>query len=201
MKKLIFLAILIFAPLALAQEHAPAAEGKAAAHEGEHAGDPYLTWKLVNFGVLAGALGYLLVKTLPGYFRSRTEEIRKSLEEATEARKRADERTAEIERRLASLGTAIEKLRTDSKEEMEHEAARTRERTERTLAKVQAQAEQEIVSASKHARSDLKNYAAKLALEIAEQRIRAGMTAQSQSALVDGFVKDLEQNHVRREAQ
>jgi hypothetical protein len=38
----------------------------------------------------------------------------------------------------------------------------------------------------------LKDYAAKLALDLAEQRIRARLNAATDAALVDGFIQDLE---------
>ena len=59
------------------------------------------------------------------------------------------------------------------------------------IAKIQAHAEQEIASAGKAARMELKRYSAELAIDLAEQKIRARMTPETQDALVRGFVRDL----------
>jgi F0F1-type ATP synthase membrane subunit b/b' len=56
---------------------------------------------------------------------------------------------------------------------------------------LQQQAQQEIETAGKLARRELKGFAAKLALDLAEQRIRTRLDANAESGLVDDFVKDL----------
>jgi len=52
-------------------------------------------------------------------------------------------------------------------------------------------AEQEIASAGKAARMALKRYAAELAVGLAEQKVRARMTPDTEDALVQGFVRNL----------
>jgi F-type H+-transporting ATPase subunit b len=59
------------------------------------------------------------------------------------------------------------------------------------IAKIQQHSEQEIASAGKAARMDLKRYAAELAVELAGQKVRARMTPETQDALVQGFVRNL----------
>jgi F0F1-type ATP synthase membrane subunit b/b' len=71
------------------------------------------------------------------------------------------------------------------------EIERLAQHTAAEIAKIQAHAEQEIASAGKAARTELKRYSAQLAVELAEQKIRARMTPQTQDALVRGFVRDL----------
>jgi F-type H+-transporting ATPase subunit b len=165
--------------------------------ESEEPGDPWLMWRTINFVLLAGALGFLIGKHAPGFFRNRDAEIQKALADATAARAEAEARVAEIEGRMAQLGAEIDKLRAESKEEMAHEAERTRGETARLVEKITQHSEQEIVSAAKHARADIKTYAAKLALELAETRVRAQMTPARQQGLVAGFLTDLETNHIR----
>ena len=66
-----------------------------------------------------------------------------------------------------------------------------RAETEAAIRKIQAQSEAEIASATKHAAQDLKAYAAKLALDVAEQQIRERMTVNTQEQFTDGFVSEL----------
>ena len=63
---------------------------------------------------------------------------------------------------------------------MQQEAERIRQETAQQIARLDAKAAQEIEAAGKTARRDLKEYAAKLALELAEQRIRNGADAGDQ---------------------
>jgi F-type H+-transporting ATPase subunit b len=118
--------------------------------------------------------------------------IRKDIVEAGEVRKEAETRAAEVERRLANLEAEIAALRAESGKEAEAEAGRFGRHTAAEIAKTQANAEQEIAAAGKAARLELKRYCADLAVRLAEQKIRARMTPETQDTLVRGFVRDLE---------
>ena len=167
--------------IAIAQEN----PGKAAA------GDPMLPWKVANVVLLVVGLGYLISKTLPAYFRSRTESIQKGISEAQQVKRDAEKRAAEMDARMNALGAEIERFRVEAHAEMEQEGARIREETGKQIEKLQKQAEYEIESAGKVARRELKQYAAKLALDLAEQRIRTRLDAATENGLVDGFIQDL----------
>ncbi len=163
-----------------------------AKHEEKEAEIPHeLEWKWVNFAILAAGLGYLAVKLGGPYFRTRSEEIRRGIEDAQEVKADAERRAAEIDARIRNLGVDIEQMRTGSRKEMEAENARLRAETAAELAKIQARAELEIASAAKHATQDLKAYSAQLALQLAEERLRATITPQNQDGLVRSFVRDL----------
>ncbi len=201
-----FLIFVASAALALCQEqpaaeHAPQGEhtvnaeaGKGGVEHGaaEQHGDPMIWWKWANFAILAGVLGYMIGKKAPGFFRARTEEIQRDIAEATRLREAAEAKVAEMESRLASLQSEVEKLRTEARSEMEHEGERIRQETARLIAKVQSNTEQEIESMAKHATHELKVYSAKLAIEMAEGRIRGAMSSGVQERLVEQFVRDLD---------
>ncbi|HEX8985566.1 MAG TPA: ATP synthase F0 subunit B, partial [Bryobacteraceae bacterium] len=184
----VLLTVLFSLPVWAAQ---PAPESSEAAHHGEE-GDPFLVWKVLNFAVLAGGLGYLIYKKSGSFFSARTAQIRKGLEESARLKKDAEARYAETERQLSGIGAEIERLRTRARQESEAEAGRLREETARELAKVQAQAAQEIVTAGKVARQELRVYSADLAVSLAERQIRERLTPEADGALLAGMVKDLE---------
>jgi F-type H+-transporting ATPase subunit b len=176
-----------------AEQHGAAAaakHGEAAAHENQ--GDPMIMWKWINFGILAIGLGYLVSKNLPPFFASRTEEIQKGIAEAAKMKADADARAASMEQRMAKLGAEIETLRSQGKAEMAAEGDRIRKESELLVAKLQSGAESEIESAAKAARQELKAYAARLAVDLAEQRIRARASSGSEAKLVDKFIHNLE---------
>ena len=149
-------------------------------------------WKWANFAVLAGGLGYIVAKNGKPFFTARSRQIRKDMLEAGEVRKEAEMRAAVVNRKLANLGADIERLRAESEQERAGETDRLRSHREAERAKIQAQAEREIESAAKSARLELKRYAAALAVELAERKIRARMNGEVQDALVAGFVNRLE---------
>ena len=48
-------------------------EGENKANPSAESGDPWITWKWINFAILAAGLGYLISKTAPAYFKGRSE--------------------------------------------------------------------------------------------------------------------------------
>ncbi|MCP5116149.1 MAG: hypothetical protein GY953_35430 [bacterium] len=163
-----------------------------AGEHGEDAGHSNVTlWKGVNFAILFGVLYWLLRKPAKRYFVSRSAGIREGIDEANKARQEAEERAAEMERRLANLDQEIEKLRESAGRDMAAEDARLQSETERATARIQAAAEQEIVSATNQARKRLRAYSAELAMELARQKVKQRMTPELADQLVSEFASDL----------
>jgi F0F1-type ATP synthase membrane subunit b/b' len=198
MKRLLF--SLVFALATFAQEHgAPAehkqsehgqtaAHGKEAAHEPE---GPSMILKWANFAILAAGLGYLIAKNAPAFFASRTAEIKKGLEEGAAMQREANERTAAMEARLKNLESEIAQLRAKAKEEIAAEGERVKKETDAAMAKIQANAENEIASAGKSERAKLKSFAAAIAVDIAEERLRGELNPTADSGLIRSFLKGL----------
>ena len=174
---LLLLAFAVIAQTPEVHEAAPA----------EHATDNWTLWKWANFAILMAVLGFLGAKHGGPFFRARGEEIRKGIADASVEKQAADERYAEVSRRLSNLESEIASMRADAREEMNAESERIRLETEQQLAKVHQHAEQEIVSVAKAERQELRNHAASLAIELAEQRIRERISPQLQDALVAKF--------------
>jgi F-type H+-transporting ATPase subunit b len=194
MKRAVLVLLLAAAPFAMpaAPQH-PAEEPAGKAHEsgeGEHAG--LEIWKWANFAVLAGIIVWAVNKNAGPFFDGRTRQIKKNLIEADDLRQQAEGRAADVDRRLSNLEAEIADLRGRSAREAEAESERLSRATAAEIAKLQAQAEQEIDGAGKAARLELKRYSAELAIGLAEQKIRARLTPETQDALVGGFVRQLE---------
>lgn len=179
------------------QEHAGETMEHGEAHEDARMPNE-IWWKLANFAILAGGLGYLASKYAGPYFRERGEGIRSGIAEAAAIRADAEARAAEIERRIGNLSGELENLRAKSSEEIAAEGARLQAETGTQIAKIQARAEMEIASAGKNARLELKAYSAQLALETAERQIRQEMNPATQNELADAFIHDLRgEGHAR----
>ena len=165
---------------------------ESAGHEAPEGPSPIWAW--ANFAILAGALGYLIVKKGGPWFQSRSLAIRKGIAEAEEIRREAEASAAEVDRRLAGLQTEIDSLRTNAQREQSAEAERIRQQAAADLARIQGHAAREIESAGKTARLELKRYAAQLAVDLAEQKIRRQMTPEVQAALIERFGRDLDRS-------
>ena len=161
------------------------------AESGEGHADNTIYWKWANFAILAGLIGYAIARNAPAMFRARTEEIQKDLHEASRRRQQAEARTAEIERRLADLGGELETMRGHARQEMEAEAQRMRTESARLLAKVESAAAQEIEALTKQSRRSLREHSARLALTLAEQKIRARVGAAEDEMLIGAFVEQV----------
>lgn len=164
----------------------------AAEHGGgaEHA-EPSIWWKWANFVLLAAFIAHMARKHLPPWFQSRTDEIQAGLKEAARMRETAERQVAEIEKRVANLQSEIANLKAEARKEMEAEAARIKNDTANTIARLESQAQFDIASATKLAATALKQKAAQLAVEIAAGDIRQRMTPAAQEQLVSSFVNQL----------
>jgi F0F1-type ATP synthase membrane subunit b/b' len=117
--------------------------------------------------------------------------IRKGLDEARQRREEADRRSAEVQAKLNNLGAEIASFRQNVLAEQNIQAERMRRQVETDLLQVAASAGQQIETLGKHLRLDLKRYASKLALELAEQRLLSRMTPAAQESLTHRFVESL----------
>ena len=174
-----------------------------ASKEAEHA-EPFKLWgkwvipgwvvellRWSNFVVLFGILGYLLRKPMGRFFSERGREILESIARGRRAGEDAAARLRDIEARLAGLEAEIARLREAAGTEAQADHGRLRARAQAEAEKIRAMAEQEIASLTKQARSEIKNYAAVLAVELAEQRIRARLTPERQDELLRRYAEDL----------
>ena len=185
--------VLTGASIAFGQETAGEKVGEHAESAEQNEMPNEIWWKWANFGILVIVLGYLVSKNAGPFFTSRSAEIQKGITDAAAVKAEAEARAKSIETRVSNLGAEVEALRKSSQEEIAKEGSRISAETTHTIAKMLAQAEQEIVTAGKNASLDLKAQAAELAMGIAEQEIRGRLTAQTQDGLVNSFVQDLKQ--------
>ena len=157
--------------------------------------EPAMVWQVANFVLLVAALGYLIAKKAPPFFNARSEQITRDIAASQKLRAEAEQHAAEIDRRLANLDAEIAAMRAESQAEIAAEGERQQKRTAAEIGKIDEHARQEIEAAGKAARADLKRYATSLAINLAQTKIRARMTADVQDELVRGFIRDLEPPH------
>jgi F-type H+-transporting ATPase subunit b len=137
----------------------------------------YWVFTMLNFAILAIAIIVPAKKLLPGMFRSRNASIQKSIEDARKASTEANVRLTSIQERLERLDAEIATIRSTAEEQGRAEEQRLLAATEEEKKKILQSAEQEIAAASASAQRDLKNFAAELAVSLAEKKISVSESA------------------------
>lgn len=186
---------------ALAQDHGgqapPAAGGAQPSHagqpeNGEHAESIWPTLaRLFNFGILVGVLVYFLKTPIVSYLAARSTQIRQDLVTAAEMRKTAAAQLDEIERRMQALPAELEALKVRGGEDVRAEEARIAQAAAAERERLLAQTAREIEMRLRLARRELTEYAAQLAVTVAQERIRRTMTPDDQLRLVDRYTSHL----------
>lgn len=148
-----------------------------------------LRWS--NFVILFGILGYLLRQPMRQFFAERGRAIVEGIARGRRAREEAAARLRDIEGRLVGLDAEIAQLRQAAMNEAQADHQHLRERARAEAEKIRVMAEQEIASLVKQARAELRNFAAALAVQLAEQRIRARLTPERQEALLRRYAQEI----------
>jgi F-type H+-transporting ATPase subunit b len=149
----------------------------------------YWIFNVINFAILAAGLIWVVRKAMPHGFAPRTTEIQKAIEEARKASADAAARLGEIESRLSRLDTEIEEIRHTAETDFSAEEQRIKADAERDAKNVVASAEQEIAAATRSAQRELKAFAAGLAIDLAEKKIKVDEA--TDQALVRNFAAQL----------
>jgi F-type H+-transporting ATPase subunit b len=144
---------------------------------------------VINFAIIFFFLASLMRKKLPGFFRGRTAAIQKGIEEARKMSEEARQRLSEVEGRLSRLDADIASMRGEADQNARAEEQRLQAASEEERKRIVTSAEQEISMAANAARRDLKTYAAELAVNLAEKKIRVEQDADQ--ALVREFTARL----------
>jgi F-type H+-transporting ATPase subunit b len=147
--------------------------------------------RVVNFGLLAGALVYFLRSPFAKYLADRGQQIRSDLVTAAEMKRNAAAQIEDIDRRMKALPAELEALRAQGAQEIAAEEARIRTAAAAERDRLLEQARREIEMQVKVAERELVNHAAELAVGVAGERIRKNITDDDRQRLVDRYVQQL----------
>ena len=147
--------------------------------------------KLLNFGLLVGALIYFLRSPVATYLATRSSQIRQDLVTAAEMRTAATAQLAEIETRMRTLPAELEALKRQGAEDVKAEQARITQTAAEERTRLLEQTRREIDMRMRIARRELTEHAAALAVVVAEGRIRRSITPDDQMRLVDRYATQL----------
>ena len=145
-------------------------------------------WAIPNFLILITILVYFAKDMLIGNMNTRREELAKVLRETEKARREAEALKAEYEAKLQDLGNELERLKAEMRAQGEDEKARILKAAEVQAQRIKTDADftakQEILVAQYR----LKEEAARLAVQVAEQVIREVITDKDRDRLMTEYL-------------
>ena len=146
----------------------------------------------VNLVILLGVLGYFARGPIGEFFSGRRNDIRNDLDEAANLLAEAEQRNADLQRRLVDLNSEVEGTREGATRRAEEEAERiladARASADRIRSDAQAAVDQEL----RRAQAELREEAADLALEIATRKLTENVTDGDRERLIDEFIMRVE---------
>ncbi len=160
-------------------------------------GSPSIPWgeilkQAVNFVILAGVLVYFLRKPLTSFLKERSELMRKSIDDAANARAEAARKLEAIDARMAKLSDEIARMNAKMDSEAAAEAQALKDTVTAEIARIEAQAvfsgEQEV----KKARQELQQEASRLCAKAAEELVRKTLSPEDQERLVRENIEKIE---------
>jgi len=173
---------LLFAGIAFAEEEA----GHAAHEQITFMGD----WlpRLVNFAIIATVVVYFLRKPARDFFKNRSLDIAKAMQESKEARERAVAALAEMEHKIKDLETETNRMIADAQARGEKDKQALLEEAKKMAQDIQSQVKQGIEVEVQKARALLATEASLLSLSLAEGRIKEKISSQDHERIVKEYI-------------
>lgn len=152
---------------------------------------PALGWLSFTFFTFAGLVVFWVRRPLGRYLASRSDSVRKALAEAQKAKEAAETQAAESAAKLAALEDEIVALKAEFRAQGEAELRRMEAAAKATAARINKDAEDTLQAETERAREILKAEGARIALELAEERVRSAVAAEDHARLTQNFIQDL----------
>lgn len=156
-------------------------------------GFPWVHWgvSMLNFVIFLGILIWFAGPKVQEFFHQRREVLLADLNEAKRLREEAQEKLDEYSGKLDELDAEREKLRNEYHEAGQREKDRLVAEATKQVEKMRADAEMIIQQETRKAISALERQAVQLAVDMAEEAMKAKLNPLTHNALVDQYVNDL----------
>ena len=163
-----------------------AAEGGHGAEEYTFMGD----WlpRIINFAIIVGLLFYFLRKPVRDMFKNRTAEIAKAMEESKAARERALAALAEMERKAREMDAETRTMIADAQVRGEKDKQALIEEGRKIVREIQEQVKIGADIEVQKAKADLATEASRLAVDLAEGKIKDTITKQDHERIVKDYI-------------
>ena len=165
---------------------------------GEHGAEklflglPYVVWQTANLVLFLGLLVFLLKKPVAEFFRTRRSEVEARLAKSEEDARKAREMADTLRARLTELEAELSTLRQATERHAQDEEAEILKAAEEEARRIADRATLDIENRIRTARKELTLYAGGLALDLAREAVRRGLTPDDQLRLVEEGLAALE---------
>lgn len=167
-----------------------AAPAFAAGGEGPSTMD--LVWQAANLAILLVVLVVAARKPVQAYFADRRAEIKQDMETAANLLSQGEKHFADWQGKIVELGAEVDAIRSETRDRAEQERdqiiATAHDSAERIKSDAMAAIDQEL----RRAQSDLRKEAAHLAVDMAEEILRAQVEGRDLERLADEFITRVE---------
>lgn len=178
-----------FFPLVLIST-AVASEAAEGAHEAMTFMGDWLP-RLINFAIIAGVVVYFMKKPAQDFFKNRSAEIAKALQESKEARERAVAALEEMERKIKDLEAETARMVADAQARSEKDKQALIEEGRKVAQDVQAQVKQGIDIELQKAKTTLAAEASLLSLDLAEGLIKEKIGGADHERIVKEYISNV----------
>lgn len=170
---------------------ASAAYASGGGGEHEAAANPLeWVWKILNFVILVVVLVYVGRKPMSDYLAARTEVIKKSLDEARQARELAQKALDEVKVRLQSVDSEVAAIIEAARNSGEKEREHLIEDGKALSARIIEQAKSNIDFEVKRAKDAIREEAVRMTMDLVEKQIAEKLSdAERKSLLEEALVK------------
>ena len=187
------LAVAVVALAVLIPFVAQASEGGGHADSGAVLKD--FLYRCFNFALMVGLLFYFVNKPARKGLKNRTTEIEKALADAKAAKEAAEAKYHEYNQKLAKATEEIAGITEAIRREGELEREKILTAAREMAAKIEREADNKAAGVVTKARAEIREEAARLAVELAEQLLKTQISANDQKRLVDEYMRKVGELH------
>lgn len=149
-------------------------------------------YRCLNFAIVFGALAYILTKPIRKGLGERRAQLIETLEQANKARELAEAKVVQYERKLGDSDREIAELLAQAKEANSRERANALAEAQVVADTVRKEARQCADREIERARRELRAETAKMAIDMAEERLRQEITNEDHARLVTENLQQME---------
>jgi len=164
------------------------------AAEGAHEAITFMgDWlpRLVNFAIIASVVVYFMRKPAQDFFKNRSAEIAKALQESKEARERAVAALGDMERKIKDLEAETARMVADAQARSEKDKHALIEEGRKVAQDVQVQVKQGIDIELQKAKTALAAEASLLSLDLAEGMIKEKIGGKDHERIVKEYISNV----------
>lgn len=157
----------------------------------QYADTPALGWLTITFLIFVSVLVFFARPALKRYLETRADVVEKAMAEARRAKEDAERRARDAEAKLAALSGEVDKMKAEFAAQGQLESQRIAATAAEMAKKIGKDAEDTIGAETQRAMEALRVEASRLALQIAEDRIKQMLSSADDERLKGSLLQGL----------